>query len=196
MKESRKMEKVTENIQVDSEAKCKVSLNKVFDRGGRPYYIGKLQFPGTLEFDDGASFMVFTSEDGVEELQIAPVDQTRRSKKVRSGPGTRDGRIIIELAGIRDHSGNTYYVGEAQGPFTMPLKNGIFFTVFLSRDGYEEIQISKLNHFSNKKNNYSFGRDENSFERDDDVDGNETFKDNIPSKDYSMRTHSFASYRT
>ncbi len=52
----------------------KLSINK-------KYYLGRLQFPGAVTFDDGAVFLVFTSEEGTEELQIAVDDSTRRKKE-------------------------------------------------------------------------------------------------------------------
>jgi hypothetical protein len=141
-----------ETLCIDPEAKTKVELTKIDrDKFGHPYYIGKLQFPGTLEFEGGVSFMVFVSEEGYEELQIAPLDPARRNKSNRNGAGLSGGRFSIDLHPMIDQNGKIYYVGEAMGLVEMKLRKGIFFTIFVSREGQEEIQISRLNHKVQKK---------------------------------------------
>jgi len=136
---------MSEIYSVDPDAKAKVELTKIArDANGQPFFIGKLQFPGTMEFDKGVSFMVFVSEEGVEELQIAPLDPSRRSKSHRDSSGINGGRFSVELNPMVDRAGNTYYVGEARGFVQMDLRQGIFFTIFVSRAGSEELQISRL----------------------------------------------------
>lgn len=139
---------------IDPEAKTKVELTRIDrDANGQPYYIGKLQFPGTLEFEGGISFMVFVSEEGFEELQISPLDPSRRSKSRREGAGLSGGKFSIDLHPKQDQNGKTYYVGEAIGLVEMKLRKGIFFTIFTSREGQEELQISRLNHKLQKRRN-------------------------------------------
>jgi hypothetical protein len=129
---------------IDPEAKTKIALAKVpKDASGNPYYIGKIQFPGTMEFENGVSFMVFLSEDGLEELQIAPIDPLRRNKS-GNGASLNNGRFSIDLHPMFDQRGEKYYVGEAIGLTEIKLHKGIFFTVFVSRAGQEQIQISRL----------------------------------------------------
>jgi hypothetical protein len=142
-----------EEFRIDPDAKGKIELTKQFDSNDQPYYIGKLQLPMTLDFDDGVSFMVFTAEDGVEELQIAPLDPSRR-KGSKNDAVLSGGRFSVELHSMKDHNGNTYYIGEATGPVVMKLRNGIFFSVFTSRPGEEELQISKLTHRRPNKNKF------------------------------------------
>lgn len=133
------------DMHIDPDAKAKVELTKIArDANGLPFFIGKLQFPGTMEFDKGVSFMVFVSEEGVEELQIAPLDPSRRSKSHRDSSGFNGDRFSVELNPMVDRAGNTYYVGEARGFVDMDLRRGIFFTIFVSRPGSEELQISRL----------------------------------------------------
>lgn len=140
-----------ETFFIDPEAKGKVELTKIpRDSNGQPYYIGKLQWPGTLDFDCGASFFVFLSEDGCEELQIAPLDPNRRHKSRRETT-MNGGRLCIDLHPMKDQHGNTYYVGEAVGMTTLELRKGIFFTVFTSKPGQEELQISRLKHKSRRR---------------------------------------------
>ncbi len=62
--------------------KLSIRLTPRFDDSGNKFYIGRLQFPGTITLDDGATFLVFTSEEGNEELQVA-VDDSRKKKKDR-----------------------------------------------------------------------------------------------------------------
>lgn len=139
-----------ENIYIDPEAKIKIALTKILkDANGQPYYIGKLQFPGTLEFESGVSFFIFVSEEGYEELQIAPLDPSRKSSS--KDPYLSGGRFNIDLHSMLDQHGRTYYVGEAIGISQLDLKRGIFFTIFTSKPGYEELQISRLNPKNRKK---------------------------------------------
>lgn len=138
---------------IDPEAKGKVSLVKVpKDAVGNPYFIGKLQFPAVMEFDRGVSFMVFLAEDGFEEIQIAPLDPTRRNKTNRDGGASiNNGRFSISLYPRKDQNGSIYYIGEAIGLFKIDLSVGVFFTVFTSVTGQEQIQISKLQHKTRPK---------------------------------------------
>lgn len=156
-----------ETLYIDPEAKPPIRLTKVLDNNGKPYYIGKLQFPGKLEFECGASFFVFVSEEGYEELQIAPLDPARRKNTRRDGATMTSGRFTIDLEPMVDRNGHTYYVGEAIGLAKLDLRKGIFFAIFLSKPGYEEIQIQKLNHKPKKKYPNQFERrwDEPSYDR-------------------------------
>lgn len=134
-----------EDIYIDPEAKTKVELTKIAkDANGQPYYIGKLQHPGTLDFEYGVSFFVFVSEEGLEELQIAPLDPSRIGKS--RNDSYLNGRISINLYPMEDQNGRTYYVGEIVGLSKIDLRPGVFFTIFTSKPGHEEIQISRLNH--------------------------------------------------
>lgn len=140
-----------ENIIIDTDAKTKVELTKIdADKNGQPYYIGKIQFPGNLQFDKGISFMAFISDDGVEQLQISPLDTSRLKVSKRTPVITKD-RVCIVMYPLTDSKNKTYYVGEAVGPFSMDLRSGIFFTLFVSKAGLEELQISKLQHKPREK---------------------------------------------
>lgn len=50
--------------------KLKVLLEKKFDRNNKPFFLGKLKFPGTIDFHEGVAIIVFTSEEGQEEVQF------------------------------------------------------------------------------------------------------------------------------
>jgi hypothetical protein len=136
---------------IDPDAKCRINLRKIEkDANGQPYYVGKFQWPGTMDFENGALFMVFLSEEDCEELQISPLDPNRRVKN-KSRTTMSNGRISINLYPKLDRNNNTYYVGEAVGHLTMDLIEGVFFTIFTSREGAEEIQISRLRAPNRKK---------------------------------------------
>jgi hypothetical protein len=59
--------------------KLSIRLVPRFDEFGKKFYIGRLQFPGTINLENGAVFLVFTSEEGNEELQVA-IDDKKRKK--------------------------------------------------------------------------------------------------------------------
>lgn len=128
---------------IDPDAKSRISLIKVpRDATGKPFFIGKLQFPGTMEFEHGVSFIVFVAEEGVEELQISPINFARRHNASKSI--LNNSRISIDLHPMIDRNGSTYYVGEAINLSKIDLRHGIFFTIFTSIAGQEQIQISRL----------------------------------------------------
>jgi hypothetical protein len=132
---------------IDPDAKIKVPLRKVpSDANGHPYYVGKLQFAGMLDFERyGQSFMVFVSEDDAEELHIGPMDPNRHSKSRYNGVGMNpSGRLVIDLHPFLDKHEDVVYAGEAKGLVQMDCTEGIFFTIFVSRSGSEQLQISRL----------------------------------------------------
>jgi hypothetical protein len=55
----------------------RIDLKKKTDRSNRFFYIGKLKLNATLNLNEGLAFLVFVSEDGSEELQIAPFEKAR-----------------------------------------------------------------------------------------------------------------------
>lgn len=44
------------------------------DKDGMTFYVGKLKGPFSIECEKGAVFLVFVSDQGDEQLQIAPMD--------------------------------------------------------------------------------------------------------------------------
>ena len=62
------------------DGRIKLELEKKQDSSGKDYYITKLRGPFTIDCADGVCFLIFVSEDGGEELQIAP-DRPPRDKK-------------------------------------------------------------------------------------------------------------------
>lgn len=50
-----------------------IDLKARKDIDKKVFYIGKLKFPGTIDCKDGVAFLVFVSDNGEEQLQIAPM---------------------------------------------------------------------------------------------------------------------------
>ncbi len=73
--------------------KLTIALTKQTDRNGKPYFLGRVQFPGTIDLHKGAVFWVFTSEDGNEEIQIGNMDHSREQE-----PKPRPQRDVREEA--------------------------------------------------------------------------------------------------
>lgn len=68
-----------------------VELKPHLDGNGHTYYVGKLEFPGEIDCREGVSLLVFISEPGCEEIQIANlpkknVDDKKEMKKAPSPP--------------------------------------------------------------------------------------------------------------
>lgn len=50
-----------------------VDIKKREDQDGRVFYVGKLKGPFNINCKDGVTFLVFVSDAGDEQLQIAPL---------------------------------------------------------------------------------------------------------------------------
>lgn len=51
-----------------------IDLKARKDIDGRTFYVGKVKAPILIDCDRGATFLVFVSDKGEEQLQIAPMD--------------------------------------------------------------------------------------------------------------------------
>lgn len=133
------------HLHIDKEAKLVVDLTRLQDQNGDDYFVGKLQFPGTLDLEQGISFMIFTSERDRETLQISPIDHRKRSNKIKRTSGwDASGSIRIDLSSFLDTNKQTVYVGEVMAPSVIYTREGIFFSVYVSKTGREELQIKRL----------------------------------------------------
>ena len=52
-----------------------IPLIKREDKNGKIFYIAKIKSPILIDLSKGATFFIFASEDGVEEMQIAPFQE-------------------------------------------------------------------------------------------------------------------------
>jgi hypothetical protein len=52
----------------------KIDLHSREDKDGRIFYVGKLKCPAMLTLKEGVTFLIFVSESGAEQLQIANMD--------------------------------------------------------------------------------------------------------------------------
>jgi hypothetical protein len=57
-----------------SNSNLKIDLYERKDRNKKIFYVGKLKGDFNLNFSKGVSFLIFVSDNGDEQLQIAPMD--------------------------------------------------------------------------------------------------------------------------
>lgn len=57
-----------------SNSNLKVDLYPRKDKDQNIYYVGKLKFKGNVNFEEGVTFLVFVSDQGNEQLQLAAMD--------------------------------------------------------------------------------------------------------------------------
>jgi hypothetical protein len=51
-----------------------IDLKARTDKDGQTFYVGKIRAPMLIDCSEGASFLIFISDKGEEQLQIAPMD--------------------------------------------------------------------------------------------------------------------------
>jgi hypothetical protein len=51
-----------------------IDLKARTDKDGKIFYVGKMKSPVLIDCSEGASFLIFISDQGEEQLQIAPMD--------------------------------------------------------------------------------------------------------------------------
>jgi hypothetical protein len=57
------------------------SLEKKLDRDNKPYYVAKVKAPITINCNDGAVFLIFTADEGCEEMQLASLEDKPKSNE-------------------------------------------------------------------------------------------------------------------
>lgn len=154
---------------IDPEAKTKIDLKALLDSNGKTFYVGKWQSPLLLDLSCGVSFMAFVSESGLEQLHISIMDPKKRTKKI-DRPVTifPDGKMKVPMKSFSDRDGNIAYVGELTGNLFSPLHLGVFFTLFTSIKGKEELQISPLQHIKEEDRDYEAFEDQYALEDEKD----------------------------
>lgn len=118
----------------------KVELDIREDKKGHIYHLGRLKAPCRIDLTRGATFLIFISASGEEELQIACNDKenttfSRYSKK--------SDRLKVSIEDREDQHGQIFYVAKLQynGYVDCSGEKGAVFMVFTSKEGSEELQI-------------------------------------------------------
>jgi len=116
----------------------KVDLDPREDKEKQIYYLGRLQFPGRIDFSHGVTFLVFLSEDGAEEVQVAinNKENTTFSKYTR-----RNDRVKVSIDSREDQFGKTFYVAKLQFNGYIECEDEVVFLIFNSKEGSEELQM-------------------------------------------------------
>lgn len=57
--------------------KLTLELDKRLDTEGKVYYIAKLTAPINIDCSKGVAFLIFTSNDGEEEMQISSITKPK-----------------------------------------------------------------------------------------------------------------------
>ena len=115
-----------------------VDLEPRDDKKGNIYYIGRLKAPISIDLDSGVTLLVFISESGDEELQIAVND---KENITFSKFTKKKDRLEIKLDGRTDQHGHKFFVAKLQMNGNIKCHDEIVFLIFTSREGSEEIQI-------------------------------------------------------
>lgn len=115
-----------------------VDLEPRDDKKGNIYYIGRLKAPISIDFTSGVTLLVFLSESGDEELQIAVND--KENATFNKFTRKRD-RLEIRLDGRTDQHDKKFYIAKLQMNGNIKCHDEIVFLVFISREGAEKIQI-------------------------------------------------------
>jgi len=54
-----------------------IELSPRTDSAGKTYYVGKIKVDALLNMGNGVTFLVFVSDEGEEQLQIAPFNDRK-----------------------------------------------------------------------------------------------------------------------
>lgn len=127
--------------EVDEDASLRVDLFRAKDGRNRPFYRGKLQFPGILDWELGASLKVVTTPR-CEELRINVLGEPRSHRSDEEWIGGASGQQGRFYAPLRKSAGGVYYT-DLQIPFQGNCDRGYYFTIF-TNEGREEIQIARI----------------------------------------------------
>ena len=57
-----------------------IDLKARKDRDGQTFYVGKLEFPGNIDCRGGVAFLIYVSDTGEEQLQIASINKKDKDK--------------------------------------------------------------------------------------------------------------------
>lgn len=116
----------------------KIDLEPREDKNHQIFYLGKLKIPILLDCSKGMAFLIFVSQEGEEELQIAELDD---EVVVVSQHSRRADRLKISLKSRTDQFEKKFYICKLQFNGFIDGRNGIDFVIFTAKSGTEELQI-------------------------------------------------------
>jgi len=59
-----------------------IDLKARRDKDGMVFYVGKIKAPVMIDCSQGVVFLAFVSDSGDEQLQIAPMDNSKDNKEI------------------------------------------------------------------------------------------------------------------
>lgn len=125
----------------------KIELAPRFDKDEEVYYIGRLKFPGSIDCSNGVTFLIFLSESGLEELQIAVNDKDHVNfNRLIKKPD----RLKIKLDSREDKDNNKFYIAKIMFNGYIKCNPELCFLVFKSKKGNEELQITGKFHYKKR----------------------------------------------
>lgn len=102
------------------------------------YYMSKYKSPILLDLSNGVAFLLFVSESGFEELQIAPLDQDSSNL---SRYELKDNKIKMRIYRRQDSDQKTFYVGKIKMKAKISFNDGGSFMAWVSKQNVESLQI-------------------------------------------------------
>lgn len=123
----------------------KITLDPRRDAQDQVFWVGRNQWDLVLHLNRGVAFSIRLSDDGLEEIEISRPKNNDKSQSFRRRMGF-DGTVdkyIVSLEHRLDDRGKPYYYGVVQEDLNLNFEDGYVFLVFTSKQGKEELQISK-----------------------------------------------------
>lgn len=117
----------------------KIELDPRLDKEEEVYYLGRLKAPILIDMSEGATFLIFLSDSGTEELQIAV---NNKENTTFSRYNIRGNKMKIRLDKRNDKDGKTFYVCKVRHPGKINCLSEACFLAFISKEGNEELQIT------------------------------------------------------
>ena len=104
------------------------------------YYMVKYQkgTPISIDLTNGVTFLIYNSESGFEELQIAPFDQDNPNLARFE---RKDNKIKMRIYRRTDVNDKTYYVGKLKLNAKVSFQDGGSFMIWTSKENSESLQV-------------------------------------------------------
>jgi hypothetical protein len=94
--------------------------------------------PISIDLTNGVTFLIYNSESGFEELQIAPFDQDNPNLARFE---RKDNKIKMRIYRRTDVNDKTYYVGKLKLNAKVSFQDGGSFMIWTSKENSESLQI-------------------------------------------------------